>query len=81
MWPHGYHHNGFMATPALVRESKRDTLRCVETGAHVLTVCFLRILREFSVYNPGALFRKSLSDNIDFLTSAPGVVYGKGIEQ
>ena len=32
---------------------------------------------EFSVYNPGALFIKSLSNNIDFLNSAPGVVYEK----
>ena len=32
---------------------------------------------EFSVCNPGALFRKSLSNNIDFLNSAPGVLYGK----
>ena len=31
---------------------------------------------EFSVYNPGALFRKSLSNSIKFLTSAPGVVFG-----
>ena len=35
----------------------------------------LMILLEFSVYNPRALFRKSLS--IEFLNSAPGVVYGK----
>ena len=33
--------------------------------------------QEFSVHNPGALFRKSLSNNIDFLNTAPGVVYGK----
>ena len=32
---------------------------------------------EVSVYNPDALFRKSPSNNTDFLNSAPGVVYGK----
>ena len=32
---------------------------------------------EFSIYNPEALFRKCLSNNIDFLNSAPGVVYAK----
>ena len=32
---------------------------------------------EFSTHNPRALFRKSLSNNIDFFNSAPGVVYGK----
>ena len=31
---------------------------------------------EFSVHNPRALFRKSLSNNSDFLNSAPEVVYG-----
>ena len=34
-------------------------------------------LPEFSVCNPGALFRKSLSNNIDFMNSASGVVYEK----
>ena len=29
------------------------------------------------LYNPGALFRKSLSNNIDILNSTPGVVCGK----
>ena len=29
---------------------------------------------EFSVYNPGELFIKYLSNNIDCLNSAPGVV-------
>ena len=33
-------------------------------------------LQEFSIYNPWALFRKSLI-TFDFLNSAPGVVYGK----
>ena len=31
----------------------------------------------FHIYNPGALFRKSLFNNIDFLNSALEVVYGK----
>ena len=30
---------------------------------------------EISEHNPGALFRKSLSNNIDFLNSGPGVVF------
>ena len=34
-------------------------------------------LLEFSVYNPRALFRTSLSNSIDFLNSAPGVIYRK----
>ena len=42
-----------------------------------LEVLLSETLPEFSVYNPGALFRKSLSNNIDFLNSAPGVVHGK----
>ena len=43
------------------------------------SICFMAdlLIPEFSVYNPGALFRKSPSDNIDFLNCAPGVVYGK----
>ena len=32
---------------------------------------------EFSIYNPRSLFRKSLSNNFDFLNNGPGVVYGK----
>ena len=37
-------------------------------------------LPEFSLYNPGILCRKFLSNNIDFLNSAPGVVYGKPVQ-
>ena len=39
--------------------------------------CSLEDKDEFSVDNPGALFRKSVSNNIDFRNSTPGVVYGK----
>ena len=43
--------------------------------SHVFVLIIL--VPEFSIYNPRALFRKSLSNNIDFLNSASGVVYGK----
>ena len=50
-----------------------------DNNPYVLSYFVLKIssLPEFSVYNPGALFRKSLSSNIDFLNSAPGVIYRK----
>ena len=35
----------------------------------------MTILPEVSEHNPGPLFSKSLSNNIDFLNSAPGVVF------
>ena len=58
-----------------------NTTECL-TFDQVLKVFFSKlrgfyVIPEFSVHNPGALFRKSLSNNIDFLNSTPGVVYGK----
>ena len=35
----------------------------------------LIVVPEISEHNPGALFRKSVYNNIDFLNSAPGVVF------
>ena len=43
----------------------------------ILFISLNWVLPEFSIHNPGALLKKSLSKNIDFLNSAPGVVYRK----
>ena len=51
-------------------------LSLVRTQLDELLVKWINLLSlsEISEYNPGALFRKSLSNNIDFLNTAPQVV-------
>ena len=46
-------------------------LQSINVDKLPLDTCIL--VPEFSVYNPWALFRKSLSNNIDFLNSALGL--------
>ena len=57
----------------LLTENTDHTSYKLEPFRQCFTRPFTRVFRA----HPRALFRKSLSNNIDFLNSASGVVYGK----